>query len=115
MIYFIYNAEGSLMGEIRYFKDKIFKKKNCQLCSMAYNVILPNPAWKIFRDTIPEKHGMYHIDELPQHIKDYCEEYPCVIREQNNFIATLISARELTKIGVDLDIFIIAFTKALSR
>ena len=34
----IYNANGSLLGEMRYVFDKVFLKKHCALCDITHGM-----------------------------------------------------------------------------
>ena len=104
-IYFIYNADGGLFNELKYWYKKHIKKNEsaCELCDISHNKYFVRPSWLRFIRRLKKEYRVkvLHRDEAPQKIKQEKFSYPSVIGEttDNEFIAIMdkISFIDFTK------------------
>ena len=94
-IYFIYDADGGLWNEIKYWinKNLLNKKSACELCDVSHNKFFVKPEWLAF---IKELKLLYdvvvlHRNELPQNIQDKNYQFPCVIGETENELIEILN------------------------
>ena len=104
-IYFVYNADGGLFNELKYWYKKHIKKNGdvCELCDISYNKYFVRLDWLRFIRGLKKDYvvKVLHRDEVPQKIKKKNFSYPSVIGEttDNEFIAIMdkLSFVDLTK------------------
>ena len=90
-IYFIYNADGGLLNEIKYWINKNLLKKNtsCELCDISHSKYFVRLEWLTFIRKLKKDYRvrLLHRDEVPQKIKDMNLTYPLVVGEtfENKF------------------------------
>ena len=94
-IYFVYNADGGLFNELKYWYEKHIKKNGdvCELCDISYNKYFVRLDWLRFIRGLKKDYvvKVLHRDEVPQKIKKKNFSYPSVIGEttDNEFIAIM--------------------------
>ena len=73
-IYFIYDADGGLWNEIKYWIDKNILKKEttCELCDISHGKIFMRSEWSKFIKELKKdyKVEVLHRNELPKKILD---------------------------------------------
>ena len=84
-IYFIYDADGGLWNEIKYwYKKNILKDGNpCELCDISHSKYFVRIEWLNFIKELKKNYDVkvLHRDEVPQKVKDMKCSYPSVIGE----------------------------------
>ena len=85
IIYFIYNADGGLWNEIKYwYKKNILKEGNsCELCDISHSKYFVRIEWLKFIRELKKNCDVkvLHRDKVPQKVKDMKCTYPSVIGE----------------------------------
>ena len=95
-IYFIYNADGGLLNEIKYWINKNLLKKNtkCELCDISHSKIFVRSEWLEFIKELKKEYKVevLHRNEIPRRIleKDYA--FPCVIGETEHDLTEIIDS-----------------------
>ncbi len=102
-IYFIYNADGGIFNEIKYWIDKNILKKEtaCELCDISHGKIFMRSEWSKFIKELKKdyKVEVLHRNELPKKILDKGYEFPCVIGETKNDLIEIIDNITLSNFG----------------
>ena len=84
-IYFIYDADGGLFNELKYWYYKHIKKQGseCELCDISHSKYFVRLEWLSFIRRLKNDYRVkvLHRDEVPQKIKDMNRYYPSVIGE----------------------------------
>lgn len=84
-IYFIYDADGGVLSEIKYWIDKnILNKKNtCELCDISHGKFFAKSEWLKFIKELRTQHKVVvlHRNELPKKIEEQKYQLPSVIIE----------------------------------
>ena len=102
-IYFIYNADGGIFNEIKYWIDKNILKReaSCGLCDISHGKIFMRPDWSKFIKELKKdyKVEVHHRNELPKKILDKGYDFPCVIGETKNDLIEIINNITLSDFG----------------
>ena len=105
-IYCIYNAEGSLRGELEYIYNKYVNNIKCSMCDITHGTISPKRKWKEKCSTFEIKIECLHLDELPNDIKKLVKDKtPCVVGQINSAKTILMHDNELINISGSVDSF----------
>ena len=84
-IYFVYDADGGVLSEIKYWIDKnILNKKNtCELCDISHGKFFAKSEWLKFIKELRTQHKVkvLHRNELPKKIEEKNYQLPSVIIE----------------------------------
>ena len=105
-IYCIYNAEGSLKGELKYLYKKYFKDIKCSMCDITHSTFTQKKKWKNKCLTFPLEIECMHLDELPSDIKILVnDKTPCVVAQIHSINKIIIKDEELIHMDGDVDSF----------
>ena len=81
-IYCIYNANGSLSGEITYFFKKYFYGLKCSMCEITHNFISEKKEWKDRLIQTKINLRTVHLDDQNYDLYNFSYgNTPCVIGE----------------------------------
>lgn len=94
-IYFIYDADGGLWNEIKYWinKNLLNKKSACELCDISHSKFFVRLEWLTFIRELKNhyKVKVLHRNEVPQNIQDKNYQFPCVIGETENELIEILN------------------------
>ena len=105
-IYCIYNAEGSIIGELKYLLFKYFYGFKCSMCEITHTNFSEKKEWKneISRSSYNIK--AVHLDEQPDDLYQFSNgEAPCVIAKNNKGFKFVFTNDELTSFRGDVHQF----------
>ena len=95
-VYFIYNADGGLLNEIKYWinKNLLRKKMVCELCDISHSKIFVRYDWLKFIKELRKdyKVKVLHRNEIPKKILEKNFLFPCVIVETENDLMEIINS-----------------------
>ena len=95
-IYFIYNADGGIWNEIKYWinKNLLTKQNSCELCNISHSKIFVRSDWLQFIKEIKRdcKVEVLHRNEVPNKILEKNYVFPCVIGETENDLVEIINS-----------------------
>ena len=93
-IYFIYDADGGLWNEIKYWHQKNVLKKGsaCELCDISHSKYFVRFEWLQFIRELKQEYKVkvLHRNEVPKNIQDKNYKFPCVIGEKENELIQII-------------------------
>ena len=99
-VYFIYNADGGLLNEIKYWinKNLLNRKSSCELCDISHSKIFVRYGWIQFIKELKKdyKVEVLHRNEVPKKIIEKNFVFPCVIGETENDLIEIISSISLS-------------------
>lgn len=101
----VYDAAGSLRGEISYVLQKIFAGKHCALCDITHGTLRKRPAWVHCSSELSARHGievrMAHLDDAPRSILDRQDfRAPAIFIERaDGSVEPILSAEDLASCG----------------
>ena len=93
-IYFIYDADGGLWNEIKYWYKKNIKKERspCELCDISHSKYFVRLEWLQFIRELKKEYRVrvLHRNEIPKNIQEKNYAFPCVIGETENELIQII-------------------------
>ena len=102
-IYLIYNADGGIFNEVKYWIDKNILKREtaCELCDISHGKIFMRSDWSKFIKELKKdyKVEVLHRNELPKRILDKGYDFPCVIGETKDDLIEIIDNITLSNFG----------------
>jgi hypothetical protein len=102
-IYFIYNADGGLLNEIKYWinKNLLNKQNACELCDISHSKIFVRSEWSQFINELKKDHNVevLHRNEIPTKILEKNYGFPCVIGETENDLIEIINSISFNGFG----------------
>ena len=95
-LYFIYNADGGLLNEIKYWinKNLLNKQSTCELCDISHSKIFVRSDWLQFIKELKKDYKVegLHRNEVPNKIIEKNYVFPCVIGETENDLIEIINS-----------------------
>ena len=96
VIYFIYNADGGIFNEVKYWIDKNILKKetSCELCDISHGKIFMRSDWSKFIKELKKdyKVEVLHRNEIPGRFLEKNYAFPCVIGETEHDLTEIINS-----------------------
>ena len=107
-IYFVYDADGGVLSEIKYWIDKnILKKKNtCELCDISHGKFFAKSEWLKFIKELRTQHKVkvLHRNELPKKIEEQNYQLPSVIIETEEKMIEIFNKFSFQDLNTSLSI-----------
>jgi len=106
----IYNAKGSLIGELQYFLGKIRGTAHCALCDITHGKLKEKNEFKKCKEDLEIPLELLHLDELNTELEKFGNDAPCIIGKNVGGYELIITAKELESCKSD----VISFSKLLN-
>ena len=94
-IYFIYDADGGILNEIKYWVNKNILKKDsaCELCDISHGKIFVRLEWLKFIKELKTKYKVevLHRNELPMKIEERNFQLPFIIGETDDELIEIVN------------------------
>lgn len=65
----IYNAEGTLRGEITYWVGARLGRAHCSLCDITHGAVKKRNDWQVCEDALPVPFVTFHLDDQPTEVR----------------------------------------------
>lgn len=76
----VYDADGSLAGELRYWIGARLGRTHCALCDITHGSVRERPEWRACRDDLSVPFATVHRDEQTEVVAAATAgEYPAVV------------------------------------
>jgi len=114
----IYEANGSLRGELSYVLGKLFGTRHCALCDITHGAVSKKRTFAELEKELPIPITLVHLDERSEQVKAASEGHtPCVLLEDEDGLRIFITASELEVCRGDVKCFerLVRATLARSR
>lgn len=93
----VYDADGSLAGELRYWVGARFGRAHCALCDITHGLVRERADWRECRATLPVDFATYHRDDQPDAVRAATgDRAPVLVAETDGGVVVLLD-------GVALD------------
>jgi hypothetical protein len=100
----VYDADGSVVGEIRYWVGARFGRSHCSLCDITHGTFRERSEWRAFRDILPVEFTTCHRDDAPADVIKACgANFPVVLARVESEIMVLLDEIALDALGGDVD------------
>jgi hypothetical protein len=101
----IYNANGSLAGEIAFLFGKFTGRTECALCDITHGPFKKKSGFFSAQQTLGIPFEILHLDELDAILCSFKESAPCVVAIRGSECSILLSKAELALCDSDIDRF----------
>jgi hypothetical protein len=65
----VYDADGTLRGELSYWIGARFGRVHCALCDITHGLVRERSAWRACRGELPAPFDTYHRDDQPDSVR----------------------------------------------
>ena len=107
----VYDADGTLLGEARYWIGARFGRSNCALCEITHGLFTERADWRRRRDQLEVGFRTFHRDDAPEDVLAVGAGVPCVVARTDRGLVALLGPEELDACSGDVE----AFHRALSQ
>ena len=92
----VYNANGSLRGELAYLVGRLRGTAHCGLCDITHGRVRERENWKRCRQELPVPFATYHLDDQPNDAAPFTRvEAPVVLARTASGLTRLLGPAEL--------------------
>ena len=92
----VYNAEGTLRGELAYWFGRRRGTAHCGLCDITHGSVRERGDWRSCRASLPVPFETYHLDDQPEPIRPLTAGMtPTVLAETHVGYVFLLGPAEL--------------------
>ena len=92
----VYDADGTLRGELTYWVNARFGKAHCALCDITHGLTRTKREWKECRSELPVEFATFHRDDQPAHVRTAADGVaPVVVAETDDGVVVLLGPTEL--------------------
>lgn len=112
----VYNANGTLGGELAYFIGTRLGRTHCALCDITHGRFRPRPEWNSGRARLPVPFETYHVNDQPSYVRAaYDGPAPVVLAGTDDNVVLLLDAEELGACVGSVDKLIGSIEQAADR
>ena len=113
-IIFVYDADGSIVGEVRYWVGTLFGAEHCSLCDVTHTRWGRRREFVECADRIGIPITYLHRDSVPADVRAVASGWPCVIGRFDDEVRVLLGPPELAAVAGDVEGFESSLRSALS-
>ena len=92
----VYNAEGTLRGELAYWVGARLGRAHCALCDITHGSVRERSDWKACRAGLPVPFDTYHLNDQPDAIRAVLGDHaPAVVADTDQGLVVLMGPGDL--------------------
>lgn len=96
----VYDADGSVIGEVSYFVRARLGQSHCSLCAVTHGRVRERSDWQRCRDELPVPFATHHRDDQPDRVRQAGGPPPFVLGETAaGDLVRLLDRRQLDACG----------------
>ena len=112
----VYQADGSLTGELRYVVGKMLGTAHCALCDITHGSVREKKGFAACREALPVPLYNVHLDERTPEVARFTEgKTPCVVAHTADGLVLVLNAATLDQCEGSVTRFRDALSVALTR
>lgn len=112
----VYNANGGLVGEVRYIVGHLLGTTSCALCDITHSPIRRKREWDDLVAELGIPVDLRHLNELDERESAAVgEQAPIVLVERNGMLEPLLDAAQLDALDGSVSAFGVAVRDALAN
>jgi len=112
----IYNAEGTLRGELTYWVGARLGRAHCGLCDITHGSIKEKAEWKRCREGLPVPFDTFHRDDQPDDIRRLLgNSLPAVVAQTESGFVLLLGPQQLAHCAGSPSRLVDALTSAATQ
>lgn len=98
----VYDANGTLRGEIAYWIGARLGRRHCSLCEVTHGLFTVKEEWKRCRDGLPVAFDTFHRDDQPEVVRAATgDRAPVVLAETDGGLIVLLDGMQIEAAGGD--------------
>lgn len=109
----VYDADGSLLGELRYVIGARLGNRHCSLCDITHGALREKAAWRASRARLPVPVRMVHRDERDDELRRATPVTPVVVARTGSGVVHLLGPADLEACRADPEALVAAVTAAV--
>jgi hypothetical protein len=109
----VYDADGTLRGELTYFVGARLGRAHCALCDITHGFVRERRDWQACRDKLLVPVLTVHRDEVPPAVAAAGPDPPFVAAETDNGVVPLLDGPALEACQGDPDALVAAIEAAV--
>lgn len=110
----VYNAEGTLRGELAYWFGKRLGRAHCALCDITHGSVRERADWKRCRATLPVPFDTFHLDDQPDDVRPLTAgRAPAVLADTADGPVFLLGPDELEEAQADPEALVVLLRRAV--
>jgi hypothetical protein len=112
----VYDADGTMRGELAYWIGKRLGRVHCALCDITHGAVRERGDWQQCRDGLPVPFDTYHRDDQPDAVRRAGgDRAPIVLAETDGGFAVLLDPADLDACGGSPERLVDAVTVAAAQ
>jgi hypothetical protein len=112
----VYNANGTLRGEMAYLIGARLGRAHCSLCDITHGTLREKPEWRSCRAGLPVPFDTYHRNDQPDEVRIATGgAAPVVVAATANGIVGLVTPAELDGCSGSIDEMMVMIEAAVLR
>ena len=112
----VYDADGTVRGELTYFIGARLGRAHCALCDLTHGRVRERNDWKECRASLPVPFDLYHRDDQPDAARAVAGAAPpCVLADTGGELMLVLDGAALEASAGDLGRFTEALHDALAH
>jgi hypothetical protein len=109
----VYNADGTLTGELRYWVGARLGRAHCALCDITHGSVRERTDWKECRAGLPVPFDTFHRNDQPADVGTLLgSDLPAVVADTDHGLRLLLGPAALEACGASPDRLADALTRA---
>jgi hypothetical protein len=99
----IYDADGGVLGELRYAWGKVFGDAHCFLCDLTHRGLRRRAGWDALVERLGVPVELFHRNEMDVTLQLVAGALlPCILASRDAQLEVLLGPDELEECGTDL-------------
>ncbi len=111
----VYDADGTVRGELAYFIGARLGRAHCALCDITHSLVRERADWKECRATLAVPFELFHRDDQPDDARVAGGDAPFVLADTGEALEVVLDRTALEVCDGDLGAFTRALETALAR
>ncbi len=111
----VYDADGTLRGEVTYWVGARLGRTRCSLCDITHGSVRERKDWRSCRAGLPVPFDTYHRDDQPDTVRTATGgRAPVVVAETTSGVVILLAPDDLDRCQGSIDQLVASIERAAS-
>jgi hypothetical protein len=111
----VYDADGTLLGEARYWIGARLGRTHCALCEITHGLFTERADWRRCRDQLDVEFRTYHRNDAPEDVLAVGSPAPFVVARTDRVLVALLGPEELDACAGDVEQFHLTLSRACAE
>jgi len=112
----VYDADGTVFGEIRYWVGARLGRVHCSLCEITHGMFREKSEWQECRASLGVSFTTFHRDDAPLEVLTACSrQLPVVVACRGTDFVVVLDSQELERLDGSVEAFRVALFDGCAR